>query len=57
MIVERHGFCPQCGYVIEQAYSPIVECFYDIKKGHKCPNGTYIQKILVSIKGIVGEVR
>lgn len=44
MIVERHWYCPQCGYVLEQAYSPIMEAFCDTKKGYKCSDETYIQK-------------
>ena len=44
IIVERHGSCPQCGYTIEQSYSPIMEAFYDIKKGYKRPDGTYVKK-------------
>lgn len=42
--VEQDGYCPRCGYIIKQAYSPVFEAFCDTKKGYKCPNGTYIQK-------------
>lgn len=31
-IVERHGSCERCGYLVEQAYSPIMEAYRDIKK-------------------------
>ena len=58
--VEQNGYCPQCGYIIKQAYSPVFEAFCDTKKGYKCPDGTYIhtyRKILISTKGIVEEAR
>ena len=43
-IVEQHGHCDRCGYHIEQAYSPEMEFFMDIKKGFKMRNGTYVPK-------------
>ena len=46
-IVEQHGYCDKCGYVIEQAYSHSMEAFLDIKKGLK----NIVQRILESIKG------
>ena len=42
--VEQHGDCDRCGYIITQAYSPVYEAFWDIKKGFKLPNGKYIPK-------------
>lgn len=42
--VEQHGDCDRCGYIIRQAYSPVYEAFWDIKKGFKLPNGKYIPK-------------
>ena len=43
-IVEQHGFCRRCGYVLEQAYSDAYDCFLDIKKGFKRPDGVYVPK-------------
>lgn len=43
-IVEQHGSCSRCGFIVEQAYSPTFCCFWDIKKGFKHPNGTYYAK-------------
>lgn len=43
-IVEQHGYCPRCGYVVQQAYSPIYEAFLDVKRGFKHPNGYYVPK-------------
>jgi hypothetical protein len=42
--VEQHGFCDRCGYIVEQAYSPVYEAFWDVKRGFKHPNGHYIPK-------------
>lgn len=42
--VEQHGECLRCGYIIEQAYSPSQEAFWDIKKGFKHPTLGYIEK-------------
>lgn len=42
--VEQHGYCGKCGYTLEQAYSPVFDCFVDIKKGIKFPNGQYLKK-------------
>lgn len=42
-IVERHGSCERCGYIVEQAYSPIMEAYRDIKRGIKTRDG-YIEK-------------
>lgn len=36
-IYEEHGYCNNCGYVIEQAYSPVYEAFWDVKRGFKHP--------------------
>lgn len=33
--VEQHGYCSRCGYVVEQAYSPVYEAFWDITRGFK----------------------
>lgn len=41
-IVEQHGLCLRCGYVVEQAYSPVYEAFWDVKRGFKLPNGEYV---------------
>lgn len=43
-IIEQHGYCKRCGYVIEQAYSPVFEGIQDIKRGFKLPNGQYVEK-------------
>ena len=43
-IVEQHGYCDKCGYTVEQAYSPVYEAFYDIKKGYKDAFGRYHPK-------------
>lgn len=43
-IVEQHGLCPQCGYVVEQAYSDVCECFYDVRKGYRRYDGRYVKK-------------
>lgn len=43
-IVEQHGYCDNCGYVIEQAYSPVDEAFWDIKRGFKHPEKGYFKK-------------
>lgn len=42
--VEQHGYCHRCGYIVEQAYSPTYEAFWDIKKGFKHPKQGYIEK-------------
>ena len=42
--VEQHGYCDSCGYVIEQAYSPIYEAFRDLCKGFKNYKGDYYPK-------------
>ena len=42
--VEQHGYCSRCGYTIEQVYSPVYEAFWDIKKGFKRYDGTYMPK-------------
>lgn len=42
--VEQHGFCHRCGFVVEQAYSPTMTCFLDIKKGFKNYFGEYVPK-------------
>ena len=43
-VVEQHGYCDRCGYRVEQAYSPVYDCFQDIKRGFKHPNGMYYAK-------------
>lgn len=43
-IVEQHGHCSRCGYIIEQTYSPVYEAFLDIKKGFKDYCGNYHPK-------------
>jgi hypothetical protein len=40
-IVEQHGYCDRCGYRVEQAYSPVYEAFYVVKRGYKLPSGEY----------------
>ena len=42
--VEQHGHCHRCGYIVEQAYSPVYDAFWDIKKGFKHPTQGYIEK-------------
>lgn len=42
--VEQHGFCCRCGYIVNQAYSPVYEAFWDVKRGFKHPDGYYIPK-------------
>lgn len=43
-IIEQHGHCARCGYVIDQVYSPVYEAFYDVKRGFKNLNGQYVPK-------------
>ncbi|MDE7425734.1 MAG: hypothetical protein K2N51_18905 [Lachnospiraceae bacterium] len=43
-IVEQHGYCNRCGYIIEQAYSPCMEAFLDVTKGFKNGIGEYVSK-------------
>ena len=43
-IVEQHGYCDRCGYIVEQAYSGALEAFYDRKKGYKNYFGKYYPK-------------
>lgn len=42
--VEQHGHCDRCGYVVEQAYSPVHDAFLDIKRGFKDAYGNYHPK-------------
>jgi hypothetical protein len=42
--VEQHGYCRRCGYIVEQAYSPVYEAFHDVKHGFVNTNGEYISK-------------
>lgn len=42
--VEQHGYCNRCGYIIEQAYSPVYAAFWDVKRGFKHPDGHYVSK-------------
>ena len=42
--VEQHGYCDRCGYIVEQAYSPVYEAFLDIKRGFKNSSGEYVPK-------------
>ena len=42
--IEQHGHCDRCGYVVEQAYSPVYDAFIDIKRGYKDYNGNYHSK-------------
>ena len=44
VVVEQHGYCDRCGYMIEQVYSPSFECFFDRKKGFKDYKGIYHSK-------------
>lgn len=43
-IVEQHGYCDRCGYIIEQAYSSSMDAFLDITKGFKNGIGEYVSK-------------
>lgn len=43
--VEQHGYCDQCGYIVDQAYSrPISGHVLPIRKGSKRLDGIYIKK-------------
>lgn len=42
--VEQHGNCTRCGYIVEQAYSPVYDAFWDVKRGYKHPTLGYIEK-------------
>lgn len=42
--VEQHGYCHRCGYIVEQAYSPVYEAFWDVKRGFRLPSGEYVPK-------------
>lgn len=42
--VEQHGNCSRCGYIVEQAYSPVYTAFWDVKRGYKHPTLGYIEK-------------
>ena len=42
--VEQHGYCHRCGYIVEQAYSPVYDGFWDIEKGFKHPQQGYVEK-------------
>lgn len=42
--VEQHGYCRRCGYVVEQAYSPVYEAFWDVKRGFRHPAGYYVPR-------------
>ena len=42
--VEKHGLCHRCGYIVEQAYSPVFEAFWDVKRGFKHPTLGYIPR-------------
>ena len=43
-VVEQHGYCHRCGYIVEQAYSSLYDAFLDVKKGFKLPSGEYVPK-------------
>ena len=42
--VEQSGYCERCGYVVAQAYSPVYQAFWDVKRGFKHPDGHYVAK-------------
>lgn len=42
--VEQHGNCSRCGYIVEQAYSPVYDAFWDVERGYKHPELGYIEK-------------
>ena len=42
--IEQHGHCHRCGYIVEQAYSGVLEAFYDVKIGYKHPTLGYIPR-------------
>ena len=44
-IVEQHGYCDSCGFCVEQAYSPVYECFVDLKRGIKSKKQYYPKNI------------
>ena len=41
---EQHGFCHRCGYIVKQAYSPVYDAFWDVRRGFRLPDGRYIPK-------------
>ncbi len=43
-IVEQHGYCDRCGYIVQQAYSPCMEAFLDVTKGFKNGIDEYTSK-------------
>lgn len=41
-LVEQYGYCDRCGYVMQQAYSPVETGFYPIRKrGYRDSRGVY----------------
>lgn len=42
--VEQQGYCERCGYIVSQAYSPVYEAFWVIKRGFKRHDGVYVPK-------------
>lgn len=42
--VEQHGYCERCGYIIEQAYSDVIQAFSDNFRGFKDYYGNYHPK-------------
>lgn len=51
-IVEQYGHCHRCGYIIHQAYSPVYDAFWDVKRGFKLPSGKYVPKNIKKHKRI-----
>ena len=43
-IVEQHGYCRRCGYIIEQSYNEPLEAFWDVERGFKHPAGYYVPR-------------
>lgn len=51
-VVEQHGICNRCGYIVEQEYTQPMYCFLDIKKGFKNSQGVYYPKDIKKHKRI-----
>lgn len=43
-IIEQHGLCHRCGYIVEQAYSPVYDAFWDVKRGFRLSSGEYVPR-------------
>ena len=44
-VVEQHGYCDRCGYMVEQAYSDSIDGFVpELTRGYKDREGVYHPK-------------